>query len=177
MATKKPTKKTTTKNTTATETQGTEQQGAAPLNVIAQYVKDISFENPGVKLSSRGDDRPDIAIHVETHGEKFEQRGDRAFEVSLRIRVDAKQKNDQLFLMELDYAGVFEIGADVPEQYLHPIIMVECPRILFPFARSIVATTIQEGGYPSLLLTPVDFAALYQQQVMKQQAEKEAAAK
>lgn len=168
MATKKTTKK--------TEEATTAQQAGTPLSVISQYVKDISFENPGVNLQS-GKDRPDIAIHVETHAEKLSKVGDRTFEVSLKVKVDAKQKKDQLFLMELDYAGIFEIGADVPEQYLHPIIMVECPRILFPFARSIVASTIQEGGYPSLLLTPVDFAALYQQQVMKQQAQREAAAK
>lgn len=167
-----------TKKTTKNETPEAEQPGSAPLNVVAQYVKDISFENPGVALNTAGaKDRPDIAIHVETHGEKLGKKDDRTFEVSLKIKVDAKQKKDQLFLMELDYAGVFEIGADVPEQYLHPIIMVECPRILFPFARSIVASTIQEGGYPSLLLTPVDFAALYQQQVMKQQAEGAAASK
>lgn len=174
MATKKTTKDTSTSKSNG-KPQATQQQNSAPLNVISQYVKDISFENPGVQLKSNGNERPDIAINIETHGEKVEGRTDRTFEVSLRIRVDAKQKKDQLFLMELDYAGIFEIGADVPDQYLHPIIMVECPRILFPFARSLVASTIQEGGYPSLLLTPVDFAALYQEQVAKQKEQQTAA--
>ena len=73
------------------------------------------------------------------------------------------------------YAGVFTIGDDVPEDYLRPILMIECPRILFPFARNIVSSTTQDGGYPALLLTPVDFADLYQRQVAQEQATKEKA--
>ncbi|MDZ4322794.1 MAG: protein-export chaperone SecB, partial [Alphaproteobacteria bacterium] len=82
-----------------------------------------------------------------------------------------KRKENQVFLLDLEYAGAFTIGSEVPEEYLRPILMIECPRILFPFARHIVATTTQEAGFPSLLLTPVDFAELYQQQVAQEQKE------
>ena len=92
----------------------------------------------------------------------------------MRVQVDAKKKEKKVFLLDLEYAGVFTIGKDVPEDYIRPILMIECPRILFPFARNIVASTTQEGGYPALLLTPVDFADLYQRQIaQEQQAQQE----
>jgi len=173
-------KKTTTKSTTGKsastgkgattgKASGTTQQAQAPLNVISQYIKDFSFENPGALASlSSGNKKPDINIHVETNAEKVKGSSDRLFEVSLKIKVDAKKDGGSVFLLEVDYAGLFEIGSDVPEEYLRPIIMVECPRILFPFARSIVANSIQDGGYPALLITPVDFAGLYQQQMLRE---------
>ncbi len=169
---KTTTKPTTGKSTTTGKGATTGQQGQAPLNVISQYVKDFSFENPGALASlSSGNKKPDINIHVETNAEKVKGSSDRLFEVSLKIKVDAKKEGGSVFLLEVDYAGLFEIGSDVPEEYLRPIIMVECPRILFPFARSIVANSIQDGGYPALLITPVDFAGLYQQQMLREKEE------
>jgi len=147
------------------------QETHAPLTVNAQYVKDLSFENPAPLKNILGaEERPSISIHIEAQANNLSER---SYEVALRIQVDAKVKEAQVFLMDLEYAGVFTIGAEVPEDYLRPILMIECPRILFPFARNIVATTTQEGGYPALLLTPVDFAALYQRQVAQEQAQKE----
>lgn len=139
----------------------------APLVVNAQYIKDLSFENPAplVNVTSH-EERPAISIHIEAQAHNL---SDRSFEVTLRVRVDAKRKEAQVFLLDLEYAGAFTIGHEVPEEYLRPILMIECPRILFPFARNIVATTTQEAGYPSLLLTPVDFAELYQRQVAQEQ--------
>ncbi len=165
-------KKNTTKETKTTNTQATQNQEAqAPLAVLSQYVKDLSFENP-TPLDNHGgqDDRPSISVHIEAQAHNVK---DRTFEVTLRTQVDAKRKDSQVFLLDLEYAGVFTIGDEVPEEYIRPILMIECPRILFPFARNIVATTIQEGGYPALLLTPVDFAALYQNQVAQEQAQQE----
>lgn len=152
-----------------------DKQAQAPLMVNAQYVKDLSFENPSPLTNVMGsEERPSISIHIEAQANNL---ADRSFEVALRIQVNAKKKEAQVFLLELEYAGVFTIGHDVPEEYLRPILMIECPRILFPFARNIVATTTQEGGYPSLLLTPVDFADLYQRQVAQEQAKQGQTAK
>jgi preprotein translocase subunit SecB len=140
-----------------------------PLTVSAQYVKDLSFENPAPLANITGnEERPSISIHIEAQAHNLSERN---FEVTLRVQVDAKRKETQVFLLDLEYAGAFTIGHDVPEEYLRPILMVECPRILFPFARSIVATTTQEGGYPALLLTPVDFADLYQRQIAQEQGQ------
>lgn len=141
----------------------------APLMVNAQYIKDLSFENPAPLTNVTGtEERPSISIHIEAQAHNL---ADRSFEVGLRIRVDAKRKEAQVFLLDLEYAGAFVIGHEVPEEYIRPILMIECPRILFPFARNIVATVTQEGGYPALLLTPVDFAELYQRQVAQEQAQ------
>ncbi len=141
----------------------------APLVVNAQYVKDLSFENPAPLSNVMGhEERPSISIHIEAQAHNL---ADRSFEIVLRVRVDAKRNEAQVFLLDLEYAGAFTIGPEVPEEYLRPILMIECPRILFPFARNIVATVTQEGGYPALLLTPVDFADLYQRQVAQEQAQ------
>lgn len=166
MASKKQTDTTTPQDNANGEAQ-------APLTVSAQYIKDLSFENP-TPLANLADheERPSIAIHIEAQARNL---ADRTFEVSLRVKVDAKRKESQVFLLDLDYAGAFTIGNEVPEEYLRPILMIECPRILFPFARNIVATATQEGGFPALLLTPVDFADLYQRQIAQEQAVQEQA--
>jgi preprotein translocase subunit SecB len=171
MASKKEKNVTTDKkeknNTTHEIKHENEAHGEAPLTVSAQYIKDISFENPSPLSNLSGnEERPSISIHIEAQARNISER---AFEVSLRVQVDAKRKEAQVFLLDLDYAGAFTIGAEVPEEYLRPILMIECPRILFPFARNIIATTTQEGGYPALLLTPVDFADLYQRQIAQEQ--------
>lgn len=146
----------------------------SPLMVNAQYIKDLSFENPSPLTQAAIEERPAISVHIEAQAHNI---ADRSFEVVLRLRVDAKRKKNQVFLLDLEYAGAFTIGKDVPEEYLRPILMIECPRILFPFARNIVASLTQEAGFPSLLLTPVDFAELYQQQVEQEQKESKKTAK
>lgn len=163
--------KTTNTKTTKNAQAVPEHDGQAPLIVNSQYVKDLSFENPAaLKNLTPTDDKPSISVHIEAQAHNIT---DRTFEVTLRTQVDAKRKDTQVFLLDLQYSGVFTIGKEVPEEYLRPILMIECPRILFPFARNIVATTTQEGGYPALLLTPVDFAGLYQNQVAQEQAQQE----
>jgi preprotein translocase subunit SecB len=162
-------KKMATKKTKNEAKPKPEAEVKAPLVVNAQYVKDLSFENPAPLTNvAEHEERPSISIHIEAQAHNL---ADRSFEVTLRIRVDAKRKEAQVFLLDLEYAGAFTVGKEVPEEYLRPILMIECPRILFPFARNIVAMTTQEGGYPALLLTPVDFADLYQRQVSQEQAQ------
>lgn len=156
-------KKTNSKEDTTSKT-GTQ----APLMVNAQYIKDLSFENPSPLTQAAVEEKPAISVNIEAQAHNI---ADRSYEVVLGIRVDAKRKENQVFLLDLEYAGAFTVGKEVPEEYLRPILMIECPRILFPFARNIIATTTQEAGYPSLLLTPVDFAELYQQQVAQEQKE------
>lgn len=174
--TKKSKKDTTPKNETnkRNQTSTTATEAQAPLTVSAQYIKDISFENPSPLANIMGnEERPSISIHIEAQAHNIAER---TFEVSLRVKVDAKRKEAAVFLLDLEYAGAFSIGKDVPEEYLRPILMIECPRILFPFARNIVATTTQEGGFPALLLTPVDFADLYHRQVAQEQSQAPASA-
>ena len=172
MSSKKSKDKTTTSSeaTANTETTNTTpQEIQAPLSITAQYIKDISFENPAPLSNIIGnEERPSISIHIEAQAHNL---ADRTFEVALRVKVDAKRKDAQVFLLDLEYAGAFTIGKEVPDEYLRPILMIECPRILFPFARNIIATTTQDGGYPALLLTPVDFADLYQRQIAQEQAQ------
>jgi len=169
----------TTGNTTVTSngttgttggTSSTTTRNQPPLAVNAQYVKDFSFENPNPLANlSQQQGAPGISINIEAAANRIQ---DRTYEVALKIKVDAKRETSKeaVFILELTYAGVFTIGSSVPEEMIRPILMIECPRILFPFARSIVANSTQEGGYPSLLLTPVDFADLYQQQMAAEQA-------
>lgn len=145
------------------------QEAQAALTVVGQYVKDLSFETPNpVKVLFQGGERPHFDINVEA---KAAHVVDRNFEVGIHIKVNCSREEETVFILELMYAGLFAIGADVPEEYIRPILMVECPRILFPFARSLVASTIQESGFPPLMLTPIDFAGLYQQQLQQEQTQ------
>jgi len=167
------TKKTTEKKPSAKNANGTippqgDETNTSPLTVNAQYIKDLSFENPSaISHIMGGQEAPEISIHIEAQAHNLV---DRTFEVVLRIQVEASRKEGKVFILELEYAGLFTIGGDVPEEYIRPILMVECPRILFPFARNIVASITQDAGYPSLLLTPVDFADLYQRQLAEEHA-------
>ncbi|MEB3701430.1 Protein-export chaperone SecB [Candidatus Bealeia paramacronuclearis] len=141
----------------------------AALTVVGQYVKDLSFETPNaIKALFQGGDRPHFDINIEAQANHVSEKN---FEVGLHVKVNCLRDKESIFILELLYAGLFTIGKDVPEEYIRPILMVECPRILFPFARSIVASTVQEGGFPPLMLTPIDFASLYQQQLARENQE------
>ncbi len=136
------------------------------LNVMAQYIKDFSFENPNAPKALRpGQQQPQIGIQVAVNATPLEG-GD--IEVTLKIEGKAEIQGMVMFNFELAFAGAFRIS-NVPQESLHPVVMIECPRLLFPFAREIVATTVSNGGFPPLLLDPVDFVALYRQSLAKQQ--------
>ncbi len=140
--------------------------GAAPsLNVLAQYVKDFSFENPNAPQTlSAGPKNPQIQIQINVNAKKV---GDTEYEVELDLGAEAIEDDTVIFKVELVYAGMMRVQ-NVPEQSLQAVILVECPRILFPFARQIIAEATRNGGYPPLLLEPIDFMALFQQNAAKQ---------
>jgi len=141
----------------------------ASLNTLVQYVKDFSFENPRAPLSLQTQkQQPEISIGVNVNAAPM---GENQYEVALKIEANAKVADGVLFNIELLYAGVFRITG-VPEENIHPIVLIECPRLLFPFARQIVAEGTRNGGFSPLMIDPVDFASLYRQRVVEAQEKK-----
>ncbi|HZD89670.1 MAG TPA: protein-export chaperone SecB [Pseudolabrys sp.] len=141
-------------------------QGQGPqLNVIAQYIKDLSFENPNAPQSLQIQQQPQIGIQINVDANPL---SDTDIEVSLKLEGKAEAGDQVLFAFELDFAGVFRIQG-VPQDSLQAVVLIECPRLLFPFAREIVASTVRNGGFPPLLLDPVDFVALYRQRMAQMQ--------
>jgi preprotein translocase subunit SecB len=142
--------------------------GAPPqLNVLAQYTKDLSFENPNAPASLAPQaSAPQINIQINVGANNVAQN---EFEVTLSVEGKAENDGKMIFSFELAYAGVFRIQ-NVPQENLHPLIMIECPRLLFPFAREIIASAVRDGGFPPLMLDPVDFVGLYQQNMQRQAA-------
>lgn len=138
--------------------------GAPQLRVLAQYVKDLSFENPMAAAAAQAyDQQPMIDMGVEVKsrpvGQPGDPRGD-VFEVDLRIKVDARRGDDVLFLIDIVYAGLFQFENVAPDR-LEPMLWIDCPSLLFPFARQMLAEITREGGYPPLLVNPIDFTPLY----------------
>ena len=127
------------------------------VQVVAQYVKDLSFENPGMPGNGLGGAQPNIELNVDLQAR---QLGPEHFEVELKLRVTAKAEDKPIFLLELVYAGVFMLH-NVPEDIRQPMLLIEGPHIIFPFARRIVADVIRDGGMPPLMIEPIDFASLY----------------
>lgn len=140
------------------------------INVLVQYVKDISFESPNSPASLMANEtKPDINVGVDVLGKKV---SDGQYEVELKISAQAKRGDDVMFIAEVNYAGVFKL-ASIPENELQPLLLIFCPAILFPFSRRIVADLTRDGGFPPLLLDPIDFGKLYQQKLQQAQAEKQ----
>ncbi len=137
------------------------------LNVLAQYTKDLSFENPNApqSLASQGQ-QPQINIQINVGANNVAEND---YEVTLTIEGKAETAGKVMFSFELIYGGVFRL-LNIPRENLSPMLLIECPRLLFPFAREIVATSVRNGGFPPLLLEPVDFAALYQRKMSELQA-------
>jgi preprotein translocase subunit SecB len=136
------------------------------LLVLAQYVKDLSFENPNAPGSLQQNTQPQINISVNVTAKPLSPTD---AEVELRLEGKAETAGTVMFNIELVFAGVFRIQ-NVPAENVNPLMMIECPRLLFPFAREIVANSVRNGGFPPLLLDPIDFVALYQQRVAQVQA-------
>lgn len=133
------------------------------FEVIAQYVKDISFENvvPANKISA--DERPDIEAQIKVDAEELDA-DECHYLVSLILNIHAKVNNKSIFILDLDYKGEFRV-AGFPKELTGPMLYIECPRQLFPFVRNIVATTTAEGGFPPMYLAPTDFVKLYQERL------------
>jgi preprotein translocase subunit SecB len=148
--------------------------GQPQLGVIAQYVKDFSFENPNAPRSLQTQVQPQIGIQINVNanalGAQTQGGPPTDFEVELKLEGKAEGAGSVLFSFELAFAGVFRIQ-NVPPESMQPLVMIECPRLLFPFAREIIATATRNGGFPPLLLDPIDFVALYQQRIAQMQAQ------
>lgn len=133
--------------------------------VNAQYIKDLSFESPGAPASLTNIKKaPKIDVSVDIQINKLQ---DTAFEVNLMLNAKATSEENEVFLIELAYGGVFTV--DVPDAEREPVLMVYCPSILFPYARRIISDTTRDGGFPPLMLDPIDFGGLYQQHKNKPQ--------
>lgn len=141
--------------------------GAPQLSVAAQYIKDLSFENPNAPRSLTGtQQQPQINIQINVGANQLEG-GD--VEVVLKLEGKAETGGSVMFSFELTYAGVFRIR-NIPKESMNAVVLIECPRLLFPFAREIISSTVRNGGFPPLLLDPVDFAGLYRQRLAQQAA-------
>ena len=148
--------------------------GAQPqvkFQVLAQYMRDLSFENAvvrGTGIMPTG--QPDIQVQVSLDARKRETDGH--YEVISKYKVESKIKDSgqMLYLVELEYGGIFLIEG-LPQDQMHPFLLIECPRIVFPFARRIISDVTRDGGFPPLNLDMIDFMAMYRQQVMRQQGQ------
>ncbi len=133
-----------------------------------QYVKDLSFENPNALAAAAGEGgAPNIDMNIQIGAAAVR---DGLFEVVMTVEGKATRDGKHLFVAELQYAGLFTIR-NVPQEHMEPVLYIHCPTLLFPFARQIVADITRNGGYPPLLLNPVDFGQLYQAQSAQRQAE------
>lgn len=142
-----------------------EAEGQPTLVVNAQYVKDLSFENPNAPQSLlQQSGEPNVQVGIDTSAVQLEGS---TFEVTLTVRAEGTAGDTSLFLVEAAYAGIFTLG-EVPEEYVAPLLYVEAPRQLFPFARAVVAECVRDGGFPPLLIHPVDFMTLFQQRAAQQ---------
>ncbi|VDC23200.1 protein-export chaperone SecB [Pseudogemmobacter humi] len=152
---------------------------AAPqlrMQVLAQYIRDMSFENAVVRKGNTGGEvQPDVQVAVSLDARK--RSVENQFDVITKFKITSTNKanNETLFLLELEYGGTFLIEG-VPEDQLHPFLLIECPRLLFPFVRRIVSDVTRDGGFPPLNIDNVDFLALYRQEIARRQAAQAAAA-
>lgn len=129
------------------------------MRVLTQFVRDFSFENPRAPESLRMDGKPEVDMGVEMNAKG---RADGLFEVDMKLSVKAGTEQGPMFAIELIYGGLFQISG-IPEDQLETVLLVECPRYMFPFARQIIASATADGGfYPPFLLEPIDFGAIYQ---------------
>lgn len=143
------------------------QSASYQIQIAAQYIKDLSFENPHAPQSLQPQqEQPRIDVNVDVNASKLGEGP--AYEVILKVTANAVSGDMPMFACELSFAGVFTFG-DMPEEHLHPVLLIECPRLLFPFARQIMADATRDGGFPPLMIQPVDFAAMYRQTIERSQ--------
>jgi len=143
--------------------------GGPPIQIASQYVKDLSFENPNAPTSVQGGaPAPQVAVNVDV---RTQQLSDNAYEVVLHIKGDAKTGDTQAFIVELSYGGVVTLSATVPKEHIAPLLLIEAPRMLFPFARAVIAEATRDGGFPPMLVQPIDFTDLFRRQVEAMKAQ------
>jgi preprotein translocase subunit SecB len=136
------------------------------LTVLAQYIKDLSFESPGAPQSLQGPGQnPQLKVSVNVNAGP---RGEETYEVALQLEVHAKSDEGVIYNVELIYGGLFRLRG-VPQNLLQPVLFVDCPTLLFPFMRRVLADVIRDGGFPPLMLDPIDFGRLYAQDLAQTQ--------
>src|SRR5262249_5017406 len=137
----------------------------APLKLLTQYLKDLSFENPGapqVHLISGEMPRAQLSIDV-----RAKTIAPMQYEVSLVLGISAMREHETVYIVELEYAGLFDVTG-IPEEHVTPLLMIEAPRLLFPFAREVLAKATRDGGYPPVMLNPIDFLAVFRDRAQRQ---------
>ena len=149
-----------------------EQAAPQPLKmqILAQYIRDMSFENILAQKGIDGDVQPEISVEVNIDAKK--RSVDNQYEVIIKTAISSKTKakGEPMFLLELEYGGVFHIE-NLPKDQLHPYLMIECPRMIFPFLRRIVSDVTRDGGFPPMNLEPIDFMALYRNEIQRRSKE------
>ncbi len=148
-------------------------EGQPPgIHVLGQYIKDLSFENPNAPRSLRPSDKaPKLDVNVNVNARP---QSETEFEIELKLEAKASRGQETLFIAEVSYAGLFRIR-NVAQEHMHPLLLIECPRLLFPFARQIIADATRQGGFPPLMIDPIDFAQLYRQRVAELNVQQRAA--
>lgn len=151
----------------------TEGQATPPqvqMNILGQFVRDLSFENVMAQKGATGEVKPDINVQVNLDAKK--RAAENQYEVMIKLNINSKAKEggEALFVLEIEYAGVFRIEG-VPEDQMHPFLLIECPRMLFPFLRRIVSDVTRDGGYPPLNLENIDFVQIYRAELARRQSE------
>ena len=153
------------------QTQPAHAKAAAELNVLGQYIKDLSFESPGAPQSLQAPGQnPQLKVGVNVNAGA---RGEDAYEVALQLEVYAKSDQGVIYNVELVYGGLFRLTG-VPQNLLQPVLFVDCPTLLFPFLRRVLADVVRDGGFPPLMLDPIDFGRLYAQNLAQSQAGQQA---
>lgn len=142
---------------------------AAPpqMSVLSQYVRELTFDNTAAKNGKNPSGKPNINVQVNVDATPIAEG---RYLVALKTNVAAATDEDAAFGVNLDYVGVFQV-ANVPQEALQPVLLIECPRLLFPFARRIIAEATRDGGFPPLMLDPIDFTALYRRQLQQAAAQ------
>ena len=146
-------------------------QAVAPtMRVLGQFVRDMSFENIVAQKGGAPDMQPDVQIQVNLDAKKRSQENQ--YESSIKLQITSKDKDSDavLFVLEIDYVGLFFID-NVPDAQMHPFLLIECPRMIFPFLRRVVSDVTRDGGFPPLTLENIDFVSLYRNEIAKRQAE------
>ena len=149
----------------------TAQAPQVQMKVLGQFVRDMSFENVMAQKGASGDVQPDVSVQVNLDAKKRQVDGQFEVVIKLNIISKAKEGGDVLFLMEIEYAGIFQISG-VADDQMHPFLLIECPRMLFPFLRRIVSDVTRDGGYPPLNMDNIDFIQIYRAEMARLQAAK-----
>jgi preprotein translocase subunit SecB len=159
------------------EAEGAQAQQQAPqvqMKVLGQFIRDMSFENVVAVKGGTANNQPDVSVQVNLDAKKRQVENQYEVVVKLEVQSKSKENGDVFFVMELEYAGIFQIQG-VPEDQMHPFLLIECPRMLFPFLRRIVSDVTRDGGFPPLNLDTIDFVQIYRAELQRRQAAAQAA--